>query len=277
MRSGLFITVLVAFLAITGYAQTPTVLQGGVLNGASFDHAQPVAPGSLVSIFGSSLASSLGLAGSIPLSNDLANVSVTFNGIPAPLLAVVPLAFGSTDQINAQLPWELAGSTTASVVVTNANGVPSPPVTVSLASAAPGVFILQPSGYAVAYSHSDGQIAAPAGAIAGLSTHPAKIGDPNTLEILATGLGPVNPPVQTGNNVLQDAQNGILHNTATTPIVMIGGVQAQVFFSGMSPQFVGVYQLNVIVQPGTPTGNSIPLQIQMNGITSDPGNIAVSQ
>ena len=82
--------------------------------------------------------------------------------------------------------------------------------------------------------------------------------------ILATGLGPVNPPVQTGN----DVTDGQLHQCATLPVVMVGGVQAQVVFAGMTPQFVGVYQLNIVIQPGTPTGNAVPLQIQMNGITT---------
>ena len=128
-------------------------------------------------------------------------------------------------------------------------------------------------GQAIAYGNLDGQIAAPAGAITGLTTHPAKIGDPNTLAILATGLGPVDPPVQTGH----DANDGQLHTTPTPPVVMVGGVPAQVVFSGMSPQFVGVYQLNIIIAAGTPTGDAVPLQIQMNGITTtDQVTIAVT-
>jgi uncharacterized protein (TIGR03437 family) len=61
------------------------------------------------------------------------------------------------------------------------------------------------------------------------------------------------------------------------PTVLIGGVQAHVSFSGLSPQFVGVNQLNVEI-PNVAPGNSLALQIQVGGITS-PNSItmAVSQ
>ena len=46
----------------------------------------------------------------------------------------------------------------------------------------------------------------------------------------------------------------------------------------MTPQFVGVYQINIIVANGTPTGNAVPLQIVMSGITSrNDVTIAVTQ
>ncbi len=62
----------------------------------------------------------------------------------------------------------------------------------------------------------------------------------------------------------------------TTPVVLVGGVAAQVAFSGLSPNFVGVNQINVIFAPGTPTGDQVPLQIQIGGLTSTaPVTIAV--
>jgi uncharacterized protein (TIGR03437 family) len=59
----------------------------------------PVVPGSLVSIFGVNLASQIAFASAVPLPVTLGGVSVSFNGIAAPLLFVPP------QQINAQLPW----------------------------------------------------------------------------------------------------------------------------------------------------------------------------
>ncbi|MDR3702223.1 MAG: hypothetical protein P4L56_21430 [Candidatus Sulfopaludibacter sp.] len=248
------------------FGQTPVVAEGGVLNGASFVKGQAVAPGSLVSIFGTNLASANALANSIPISTTLANsVTVTFNGVAAPLLGVFHDPVNG-DQINAQLPWEVSNGT-ANVVVNNSNGS-SAPVGVNIGPS-PGIFA---SGtQAIAYGNSDGIIAAANGSIPGLTTHPAKINDPATLVILATGLGPVNPPVQTGN-IVTDNQ---VHNTTTTPTVTVGNVPAQVVFSGMTPQFVGVYQINIIIAPGTPTGDAIPLQITMSGITT-PSNITIA-
>lgn len=248
---------------VAGYSQAPAVAAGGVLNGASFAKGQAVAAGSLVSIFGTNLAAGTAQADTIPLSTKLGNVTVTFNGASAPLL------FVNGGQINAQLPWEIADGP-AQVVVNN-NGTSSAPATFQVGPS-PGIFAF--GSQAIAYGNSDGLLAAAPGAINGLTTHPAKIGDETTLVILATGLGPVNPPVQTGNNVT----DGQLHQTLNTPTVLVGGVPAAVKFSGMTPQFVGVYQINIVIAPGTPTGNAIPLQLQMNGITTtNQVTIAVSQ
>ena len=176
----------------------------------------------------------------------------------------------SSGQINAQLPFELTGSSTAQVVVTN-NGSASAPQSLQVATIAPGIFALT-GGQAVAYGNTDYQFAAPAGSISGLTTHPAKILDPQTLVILATGLGPVNPPIADG---VGDPTT--IHNTTTNPVVTVGNVQAQVVFSGILPGFPGVYQINIIIQAGTPTGNAVPLQIQMGGITTtNSTTIAVS-
>jgi uncharacterized protein (TIGR03437 family) len=242
-----------------------------VLNAASFATNQGVAPGSLVSIFGTNLAGNLAQADSIPLSTSLGNVSVTFNNTAAPMLFVNHDPVNG-DQINAQLPFEV-GTGTAQLVVIR-SGTSSAPVGVNVISAAPGIFsVASGVGQAIAYGNSDGQIAAPPGSIAGLTTHPALIGDSTTLVILATGLGAVSPPVATGSAVT----DGQIHNTVVNPTVLVGGVPAQLVFSGMQPQFPGVYQLNIILAPGTPTGDAVSLQIVMNGITTtDKVTIAVT-
>jgi uncharacterized protein (TIGR03437 family) len=280
--------------ATGAYSQTPVIDPNrAALNSASFATGQAVAPGSLVSIFGTNLASTTALASTIPLSASLANVTVTFNGIAAPLSGVFHDATNG-DQLNAQVPWEIlpllppGTNGTVQMVVTQ-NNVPSAPQNVSMTSAAPGIFAITLAsgavvgsgvGQAIAYGNSDGIIAAPAGAITGLSTHPAKINDPATLVILATGLGAVDTTVKDG-----DVPSVITSKTLATPTVLVGKVPAQVVFSGMVGRdasgkafgFVGVYQINIIIAPGTPVGDAVPLQIQMNGITTtDKVTIAVS-
>ena len=263
----------VTILAAAAFAQTPAITNGGIVNGASFAGGQPVAPGSLVAIFGSNLGSTLSIADTVPLATSMQNVSVTFNGTPARMYSIVP-----NDHLNVQVPWSVqAGS--AQVVVKN-NNASSAPATVQVASSAPGIFSYADGAAnvlrAIAYNNSDGTFAWPTGAVA-VPSRPAKIGDQTTLVILATGLGPAHitpgdgaPPPSTSTA----ADLG----TNTTPQVLVGGVQAQVVFSGLSPQFVGVYQLNVILAPGTPTGNTVPLQISMGGITTtDTIKIAVTQ
>jgi uncharacterized protein (TIGR03437 family) len=82
----------------------------------------------------------------------------------------------------------------------------------------------------------------------------------------------VDPPLANGADSL-DA----LRRTVMMTSVLIGGREAQVLFSGLSPQFPGVYQLNVVVAPETPTGNAVPIQLRIGGLTStDRVTIAVS-
>jgi uncharacterized protein (TIGR03437 family) len=255
-------------------AQTPSVVEGGVLNGASFARGQAVAPGSLVSIFGNDFASQLATADSIPLATSLGGVSVTFNNVPAPMVGVFPQTAGNPAQINAQIPWnalpDSAQSGTINVVVTRGN-TPSQPRPVQLARFAPGIFSVQFGvGQAIAIN-LDRSLAAPAGSIPGIATAPAKIGE--TFLILATGLGPVDSPIANGA-----ASSDRLRRTATPPEVLIGGIVARVDFAGLTPEFPGIYQLNVVVPEGVTPGNAVPLQIRVGGITTtDQVTMAVSR
>jgi uncharacterized protein (TIGR03437 family) len=51
-------------------------------------------------------------------------------------------------------------------------------------------------------------------------------------------------------------------------VVLIGGIPANVPFSGLSPSFVGVNQLNVTIPTGVTAGDAVPLQIRIGGITT---------
>lgn len=246
-------------------AQTPVIKSGGVVNAASFEAGKPVSPGSIVAIFGDELAPGLALADSVPLSTSLANVSVSFNGVLA------PLDFVSAGQINAQVPYEVPGGTVN--VTVRRNGVTSAVQTVVVNQFAPGVFAA--NGHAIAIIATDpkdpryGTLAAPTGSIPGLTTSPAHVND--VLIVYATGLGPVDPPVQSGRDSL-DA----LRVTVTKPTVLVGSVPSTLYFSGLTPQFPGVYQVNIGV-PQVPPASAVPLQIQIGGITSPTSaNIAIS-
>ena len=224
-----------------------------VLNGASFLSSQQIAPGSLISLFGNALSSTASAqASSIPLPTSLGGTSVTVNNLP------VPLIFVSPGQINAQLPWKLQPGT-ATLVVT-ANGTPLPALAITIAQFSPAIFALQSGAGAGIVINQDGTLAAAAGSIPGIGTRPSKPGE--VVFILATGLGAVDLGIVDGAD-----SSDALRFTATKPRVSIGGASAQVLFSGLSPQFVGVNQLNVIVPDGIDTGN-VPVQISIAGVTS---------
>ncbi len=183
-------------------------------------------------------------------------------GIPAPLL------FVASNQMNFQIPWELDTSGGVLEAVIIANGVATAPIHVAVAAFAPAIFTFDfGPGRAVA-TNLDATGAQAEGALDdyGLPARPVRIGD--FLVILATGLGAVDPPAVTGDDSLDEDGNFVQRNVVGDVRVFIGGVEAQVVFAGLSPQFPGVYQLNVIVGEGTPVGDAVSLVIEIGGLRS---------
>ena len=248
--------------AISSHA-VPTVSAGGVLNSGSYT-AQGVAPGSIVSIFGTNLAASTAIASAVPLPTALSDVtSVTFNNIPAGLF------FVSQNQINAQLPFDVLPPDqggTVNVVVSRSSGE-SPPQNVTVTPASPGIFTTTANGLgqAFAYDNSTGALAAPAGAAIGpFATAPLSLTSGHALIIACTGLGAVTPSIDD----YVAASDGTFRNTLLQPTVLIGGVPAQLIYSVLSPQFPSEYQIGVTPPANTPTGDAVSLQIQIGGVTT---------
>jgi uncharacterized protein (TIGR03437 family) len=76
-------------------------------------------------------------------------------------------------------------------------------------------------------------------------------------------MGSVSPFVGDG----KPAPSYPLANTLTTPDVSIGGIGAPVLFSGLTPDLVGLYQINVSIPGNAPKGLGIPLTITQGGVT----------
>ena len=234
----------------------PSVNSSGVVNAASFVSGSfSVAPGSIVSIFGSDLANTTESAAIVPLPLSLGGSTVTIGG------QAVPLLFASPTQINAQIPFELSGSSVSSLVV-SLDGLSSPPVTVSLLPAAPGIFTVGQGGT------GRGAILHASDSSAVTPNNPARAGE--FLGMYSTGLGTTTPAVDTG----AAASITPLSLTQITPTVTIGGVSAPVSFSGLAPSFVGLYQTNVQVPPGLLTGDQT-LILTANGIASNPVTVSI--
>jgi uncharacterized protein (TIGR03437 family) len=242
-------------------AQTPAITPGGVVSAAGLGGTVSIGAGSLISIFGTNLAAGLSVASSATLATSLGDVnSVTINGVPA------PLQFVSGSQINAQAPWEtIAGQ--ANVIVTR-GGMASQPVMAQVSTFSPAIFALQGKPQAIAVN-GDGSLTAPPGAIMGVASHPAAAGE--AIIFYASGLGPVNPAPPPNGAPSLDA----LRRTANPLTVLVGGMPAQVAFSGLAPQFTGVYQVNIVIPTGV-TGPAVPMQLMIGGASSpDALSIAV--
>jgi len=241
----------------------PAVGIGGVVSGASFSTEAVVAPSSIASLFGVNLATDTASATELPLPTTLAGTQVLVNEVPAPLFFVSPT------QINLQMPGEVAG--TAVTVVVVAGGVRGLEGSASIAPEVPGIFTLNQQGTgqgAVLLANTE-VFAAPVGSVPGRSSRPANRGE--FLSIFCTGLGATSPPVPPG----EAAGSSPLSETLQTPVVTIGGVPAEVSFSGLAPGFVGLYQINVPVPQGAPTGDAVPLVIQIGGRSSNTATVAI--
>jgi len=238
------------------YDQPPVIGTGAVVNAASFAAQSPLAPGSLVTLFGSKLAQGQGTASTLPLPMDLAGSSLIFAGQSAPLL------FASDGQVNAIVPYGILVNTPQQVVVARSSAL-SVPQSVIFAAAAPGIFTVNSSG--------SGQgiiVAADTNAIAD-ANHPIKAGQ--AIVIYCTGLGEVTPAVPTGS----PAPFTQLSHTVEPISVTIDGMAADVLFSGLTPGFVGFYQVNAMVPYGVTPGAQVPVTISGAGQQSKPVIIAV--
>ncbi len=241
---------------------TLAITPGGVLNSASLAAGAPVAPGSIVTVQGSFPGLSPTSVSTSPLPNALALLSLRFDGQVS-----APLFFVSDGQVNIQVPWELGGKTKSSLtaVFSLAGGnQTSQPETVNIAPFAPGLFSVNGQG--------TGQGSILNAAYEVVDAHNPAVAGSTMLRIFCTGLGAVTNPPASGSPALATT----LSTTATVPTVTIGGAAANVLFSGLTPGFVGLYEVDVTVPASAATGNDVPVVLTIGGAVSNTVTVAVS-
>ena len=227
----------------------PAFSAAGVVNAASFNTGTSagntgISAGSLLSIFGTGLATTGGVASAFPLPTRLGTTAVRING------ALAPLLFVSSTQINLQAPFEMGGSTADIVIGTAAGATTS--VTVPVAAAQPGIFFDPASGTGAILN----------GRGVPVFSSPAAPGD--VLAIFCTGLGAVTPMGRTGAPAAADPPS----TTPVMPVVSIDGTAIPVQFSGLAPFFAGLYQVNARLPTNLAAGRHT-LAITMNGLSSN--------
>lgn len=228
----------------------PTV--SAVFSSATLQAA--ISPGELVSILGTHLSTapitiqydSAGLypisIGTTPLTPNPGNTTVTFNGTPGALLYV------STTQINAQVPYEVAGQGTLNVVVKH-NGQPSPAFTVPLFDTSPGIFTVDQNG------NGQGAILNSLNNVVSQNSanNPAPKG--SGIAIFATGSGLWNRTVQDGSIFLAPSAAGGAPALTAPVSLTIGGQPARILYAGAAPFLIsGMLQVNAIVPDGIGSG-----------------------
>ncbi len=207
----------------------------GVVNAASnAPFTAGIAPGELLTIYGSSLAPSTAVAG-IPFpTTGLNGVQVTIGGLPAAIFYV------ASTQISAIVPYGLTVGSIAAIQVNN-NGSMSNIVTNYVANTAPGVFTQSQNG--IGYGEIEhlgigNSVSTPGSVVT--TTNPAIEGE--TLAAYLTGLGAVTTPIT-------DGAAGPATPDATTNTIGVdfSGVAGTNDFSGLAPGYSGLYQLNLSI------------------------------
>lgn len=222
-------------------------------NVASYAYSATPA-GSIFVMFGQNFSAQLPQgAVTLPIPTKLGDTSVTVNGELAPLFYV------SSDQIDAQMPWNIQGNTVASVIVTNGTS----------SSNAAAVYVPATGTPGIATSANDRAVVVNEDGSVNSGSAPASVGDEET--VYFTGGGPVQAsgPLKTG----------AASPPGTSPVtgdnsITVGTVPAIVKYMGLTPGSVGLYQANFIV-PMIARGR-YPVVITISGNASNNPVMTVS-
>ena len=231
----------------------PAVATGGVLNNLYPQVGAPVSPGTVVQIYGSSFGTppTSGIVTNGMLSTTVNGVSVTVDG------AAAPMFYASPGQINVMIPAELQVNQQYQVVV-HTNAGYSRPEVITTASATPGLL-----------TNSDGTLIAQDGNFQLINAkNPAHAGQVVVLYLV--GMGATTPVVPSGT----PSPSSPLAKVSTQAQVSVDGNPAQVSFAGLTPNFVGLYQVNVQIPPGARSG-SLPVVVMQGTASSNSGTILV--
>jgi uncharacterized protein (TIGR03437 family) len=226
----------------------PPVFNRGSIGSAAVPKPfQPLAPGSIISIYGDRLADGTLSASDLPLPTKLGNTQVLMAG------QAIPLIFVSQAQINAVVPIGLNINTPHQLLVSRGVTI-SEPAPVDVAAAQPNIFMATTYGIIFA-ARADGTppfLVSPSA--------PAEAGD--VLVIYCDGLGATDPGVPDGFGSPLDP----LARTTSPVTVTVGSKNAPVQFAGLVPGFVGLYQVNAVLPDGVTPGN-VPVTLSVAGLS----------
>jgi uncharacterized protein (TIGR03437 family) len=218
-----------------------------------------ISPGEIVVLYGSGIGPAQ-LVKAAPGSDgsygtQLANASVSFNGIPAPMI------YAWASQTAAIVPYGITGAF-AQVTVTYQDQT-SPAFPVAMASSAPGIFTYDSSGLGPAAAINQD------GVTVNTAATPTKIGD--IISLYATGEGQTTPAGVDGKAASVPYPYPNLPVTAT-----VGGQDAPVKYAGGAPGLVaGLMQVNIQIPSGIQTGNAVPVVLRV-GDAFSPGGVAIA-
>ena len=251
--------------AVAVYEPVPHIAPAGVRNAAGETPESGVAAGSIVSIFGGMLAErSESLGQQNRLAQSLGGTAVVVDG------SILPLFFASPEQINAQLPADLAEGT-HTLRVRNSAVPDQITAEFTVVRNAPGLFTTEENGSPKAMAMgSDGKLIGAA--------NPAEPGDVITL--LGTGFGPSRVPPPEGFGVEERPEYRLLDRTE----VLIGETSVEPLYAGAGggipgitivrfrlPESTQATDQDVFVRVNNRPSNTVRLRIQSSAAKSESG------
>jgi uncharacterized protein (TIGR03437 family) len=230
----------------------PVWTAAGTVNAAS-QAAGPIAPGEIISIYGSNLGlaagRSLEFSAYNKVSTNLGGTEVWFDGLAGTMV------YAGAGQVNLVVPFGLAGKSSAEVQLWY-GGIPSAQVSLPLTALAPAIFTQNASGSGLgAVVNADGTINGP--------SQPAIAGT----WAVAFGTG--------GGNTQQPSEDGVPATSAdwlvATTRVLLNGQPVPVLYAGAAPELVpGAVQVDFQIPAGFPSSASVSLQVEIGGVASSP-------
>jgi uncharacterized protein (TIGR03437 family) len=228
-----------------------------VINGARFELRYPVAPGSYAQAYGtfSGLPASAQAAPNVAaLPTELGGVRVLVNDVAAPIYAI------RADVVSFVVPAATPAGR-RSVRIERA-GVALGAGTVDVLPVSPGIF----------YAMIDGR---PAGGVLNqdsgyaIQTAPARRG--TVIQVFGTGQG------ETETSVADGRAPGAAVRARGATKVFISGQEAELLYSGLSPQFPGLWQINARVPDRPFIAGEVPLVVTIDGVPSNTVTFWVQQ
>ena len=227
-------------VSFTVTRQKAILAANGIVNAASL-RGGAIAPGQLITLAGDRMGPRAGLSAKPNESTNryatsLGGTRVLFDGVPGVVL------YSSLNQINAQVPFEIAGKSSVKVTVESAGFDASEPIEMRVADTAPGLFSI------------DGVRAAALNRDYSYNTPSTPIAAGDVIQLFFTGQGLTTPRVETG--ALAPAAAPF-----ATPdqgvVVLIDGQRAEILFAGLAPGSVGLLQVYVRIPVSIAPSNNV--------------------
>lgn len=214
-----------------------------------------LSPGLIVAITGNDLGPAVGQEMRITqgmVDTSLGGTRILFDGIPAPII------FARRDQVNAIVPYEIAGRLSVRVQA-EYQGVRGNALDVRVEDVRPGIFTDNAQGFGQAAIHNpDYSRNGPSNPVARGSYATAYI----------TGEGSLSPAGITG----AIATASPLRRPIAAVRVVVGGREAAVINASVVPTTVmGYIQVSFFIPADAPTGSNVPLEVIVGGVSTQSG------